>query len=96
MTDVRQMAYPIVVIALIAVNAAGLTLMGWDKQMAITGGRRIPERVLMTIALCFGALGICGGMYLFRHKTKKAAFRGAAIVLLVLQCIALYGVFRYM
>lgn len=47
---------------------------GFDKFRAQTHGWRIPERVLLGLALIGGAFGALAGMLIFRHKTRKAYF----------------------
>ncbi len=86
-------AAKVAIVALIAVNLLGFLLMGWDKGMAKRGGWRVPERVLMTVAACFGAAGSFVGMRLFHHKTQKAKFRFGVPVLLIIQIVLLYFVF---
>lgn len=70
---------------LAGINVIAFALMGWDKRLAETNARsRIPERTLLLLALCGGALGTLIGQQLFRHKTKKQPFRlilwGAALL----------------
>lgn len=45
-------------------------MMGIDKNAAIKGNYRIPERTLMALAAFGGSLGAITGMLVFRHKTK--------------------------
>ena len=59
----------------LAVNLTGFVLMGFDKNFARKNARRIRERTLFLCALLGGALGSLFGMYAFRHKTQKIAFR---------------------
>ena len=59
---------------LILINAAAFTLMFADKQKAIRGQWRIPEKVLLGIALFGGAPGALLGMVTFRHKTEHWYF----------------------
>ena len=47
--------------------------MGLDKYFAIKNMNRISEKTLLTLAF-FGGIGIWCGMYMFRHKTRKARF----------------------
>lgn len=49
-------------------------LYGSDKRKAKKGKWRISERVLLTGAI-FGGIGAYLGMLVFRHKTRKTAFR---------------------
>jgi len=54
-------------------NLAVFGLYGYDKHMSRTGGWRIPERILLVVAL-IGPFGAYGAMRLFRHKTQKIKF----------------------
>ena len=59
---------------LLLINAAGFGFMLVDKENAMEGMRRIPERVLFTIAAIGGSFGSLVAMYLLRHKTKHLNF----------------------
>jgi uncharacterized membrane protein YsdA (DUF1294 family) len=48
--------------------------MGIDKFKARLGRWRISEKLLLTLAVLGASIGIWSGMYIFRHKTKKASF----------------------
>ena len=50
-------------------------MMGRDKALARSGGRRIPEKRLFLLALLGGGTGGWLGMRLFHHKTKHWYFR---------------------
>lgn len=69
----------------LALSLAGLVLMGWDKWRARRGGRRVPERVLLAVALAGGTPGVVLGMLLFRHKTRHVLFAWGLPVLMLLQ-----------
>ncbi len=73
---------------IILINLIGLILMGVDKRRARLKKRRIPERVLIFVAVFFGSIGILIGMYLFRHKTRKLKFSLGVPVILVVQIAA--------
>jgi len=60
---------------LLLLNAAGLLIMYLDKQFAKLKRRRIPESTLLFTALIGGSFGSLMGMMVFRHKTRKPAFR---------------------
>ena len=79
---------------LILINALGLLFMLLDKQFAKKGMYRIPEAVLLAVALLGGSLGCLLGMYLFRHKTRKAKFRYGIPLILALQIAAYYFLIR--
>jgi len=59
---------------LLAVNATAFFTFGYDKQIAGTRRVRVPEAVLLGLALAGGTLGAYAGMHLFHHKTAKASF----------------------
>ena len=68
---------------LILINAAAFALMFADKQKAIRGQWRIPEKVLLGVAVLGGSVGAIAGMYTFRHKTRHAKFKyGLPLILL--------------
>ena len=75
---------------LVIINAAGFVLMLADKQRAKKHRWRIPESVLLASAALGGSLGALLGMWLFRHKTRKAKFFVTVPLLLAAQCALLY------
>ncbi len=72
-----------------AINAVACGMMGVDKLKAVCHRRRIPERALLTVAACLGAVGCVLGMVLFHHKVSKRPFRTVALVCLAVQLTAL-------
>ena len=78
---------------LILINALSFLFMLLDKHFAKTHRRRIPEDALLLAALLGGSVGSLLGMYLFRHKTRKAKFRYGIPLILALQ-IAAYFLIR--
>ena len=68
---------------LLIVNALGLFIMPIDKENAKKGWRRVSEITLMTIAFLGGSIGMCTGMLIFRHKTKKPLFKLGILALVV-------------
>lgn len=59
---------------LIGLGATTFAVYGWDKRRARSGGWRVPEAVLHTLALAGGVVGGWAGRLVFRHKTRKPAF----------------------
>ncbi len=89
----KQYMWLICVVVLL-INLTAYFLMGLDKHNAVKHKRRIPERVLLGFAVCFGSIGILLGMLAFHHKTSKSrhpAFTtGVPIILLVQLLIILF------
>jgi len=81
---------------LLAINAVAFCTYGYDK--AISGSRRtrVPEIVLLALALCGGTVGAWVGRVLFRHKTQKESFRRQFHVIVGLQValLAVYWIWR--
>lgn len=76
---------------LFTVNIVGLITMGIDKSASKRkGGRRIPEKTLLLIALLGGSIGTILGMILFKHKTSKSLFKAGLPAILTLQLITVY------
>ncbi len=78
---------------LIAINVTTLLLFGYDKAMAQSHRQRVPERVLLVLALSFGAVGALVGMTLFRHKTAKSMFQRKFWLVVLLQLLLLWVYF---
>lgn len=60
---------------LIAINLTALLVYATDKNLAETRRMRVPENLLLLLALLFGSLGAWLGMQIFRHKTAKRSFQ---------------------
>ena len=81
--------FPILLILLLAANAASFGLMAYDKHCARPGKWRIPEKWLFLSAACFGALGGVLAMQLLRHKTRHWKFKIFFPMLLAIQAAVL-------
>jgi uncharacterized membrane protein YsdA (DUF1294 family) len=66
-----------------AINLISFSTMVRDKNLAVTGQRRISEGALFFWAIMFGGLGVYLGMFVFRHKTRKWYFYFGIPLLLV-------------
>ena len=73
---------------IVIVNMLAFCMYGIDKSAAIKQKQRIPNRVLLLMAIIGGSLGALAGMYIFRHKTKKWYYTITVPVLLVIQIAA--------
>ena len=72
---------------LVIINAVGFLFMLIDKRKAQKNLWRIPEKVLLGLAICGGSIGTFLGMNTFRHKTKKFKFSLGLPVILALQVL---------
>lgn len=71
-----------------------LITMGDDKTRAKRHKWRISERTLFLLAAVGGAAGGCLGMLLFRHKTRHLVFEIGFPLLLVIQILVLWLVWK--
>ena len=81
------MLYYILGAYLALINIVLLALFGRDKAAARKGTRRTPETTLLGLAVIGGSLGGLLGMTLFRHKTRKPAFRIGYPLILICQLL---------
>jgi uncharacterized membrane protein YsdA (DUF1294 family) len=72
---------------LVAINAVAFLAFAIDKLFAEQHRRRIPERTLLVLAAIGGASGGLVGQQLLRHKTRKQAFRGWLLLIVLAQAI---------
>lgn len=66
--------FEVVLIYLFIINVVAFGLYGLDKFKVHFGLWRIPESVLLGVAVAGGAYGAGMGMMLFRHKTLHRSF----------------------
>lgn len=76
---------------LIVVNVFTFILYGYDKFLAKSQKRRIPEKNLLISALLGGSMGAGISMLLFRHKTSKWTFLWKYFVVLAIHIGLWYG-----
>ena len=73
------------------INIITFFVYGLDKLKAVNHWWRVPECVLLGLAVAGGAVGAYLGMLVFRHKTLKPLFRfGVPVVMLVHVLVAVY------
>ncbi len=65
-----------------------------DKQKAKRHKWRIPENTLMFVAIIGGSIGSILGMQSFRHKTKHIKFKFGMPIILILQVILFFLIFK--
>lgn len=74
----------------IALSVLLFLLMAFDKHQAKNRQKRLPEALLLLLAMAGGSLGGLLGMFVFNHKTKKPLFRWGYLILIVFNLICLY------
>lgn len=55
-------------------NGIAFMLMGYDKHLAKSKKRRIPEQTLLSCVFLGGTIGSGLAMLTFRHKTAKKSY----------------------
>ncbi len=80
----------IFIIYIIVINLITFLVFGIDKLKAIKDKWRIPEATLFILSLAGGSVGGLLGMYTFRHKTKKPAFKFGIPAILIVQIVLIY------
>ncbi len=68
----------------IAFNLFVFLVYWWDKEAARTGGWRIRESTLLSLAFVGGSMGAIWAQRLLRHKTRKEPFRSILISVVTL------------
>ena len=76
------------IVYLVIINMVAFCLYGRDKSAAIKQKQRIPNKVLLGMAVIGGSVGALAGMYIFRHKTKKWYYTVTVPVILLIQIAA--------
>jgi len=76
--------------ALLVMNLITFIVYALDKHYAKTGHRRISERTLLLLALCFGSTGALFGLTVVRHKTKHVKFIVLVPLFLLLHVIIIF------
>jgi uncharacterized membrane protein YsdA (DUF1294 family) len=70
--------------------------MWYDKYQSKQRGKRVPENKLFFIAFIFGAIGIFLGMKSpIYHKAAKTKFKIGIPLLIVLNAICVYLIYRF-
>jgi uncharacterized membrane protein YsdA (DUF1294 family) len=83
-----------IAIYLAAVNVVAFILYGIDKYKARKHYYRIPEKVLLGIAVLGGSIGAFLGMYTFKHKTKHAKFTVGVPTIIIAQAVIAFLLVR--
>ena len=81
--------WDVVLAWIISITVVTLLAYRFDKSIAGSDRVRVPERVLLLLALAGGSLGAIIGMYFLgeRHKTSKTSFMLPFFGILIVQAI---------
>ena len=83
------------IIYIILINIIYFFVMYIDKKKIEKNKYRISEKTLFILALILGGIGIYSGMYKFRHKTKHLKFTIFIPIIIVINFITFYFIFKY-
>ncbi|MBQ3733719.1 MAG: DUF1294 domain-containing protein [Bacteroidales bacterium] len=83
----------VIVFSLVIINLFTFLLYGIDKWKAKRARWRIPESVLLGMAMIGGSVGAWLGMRVWHHKTQHKKFRYGVPAILVVQVILLVWIF---
>ena len=75
-------------IALAVISAIAAVITIYDKVIAGSGRRRVPEQTLFLLALLGGAAAMYVTMLLIRHKTKHKRFMLGLPLIVAIQLAA--------
>mgnify|MGYP002854691082 CR=1 FL=1 len=81
---------------LICINVATIIAYGADKRAARRGDWRVPEANLHTLEFLGGWTGAYIAQKLFHHKNKKRSYQAMFWFILVLQCLVIYIILKYL
>ena len=79
-----------IVIYILLINVVTFFTFGVDKKRAFKDKRRIPEKVLMQMAVFGGSVGAYAGMQYFRHKTHKSTFYLGVPFIFLIEAAAIF------
>ena len=83
-----------ITLTLLIWNVIIFIIYGIDKSKARRGAWRIPEKILLTIALVCGGFGAWLAGMIFHHKTRKWYFKTVWFLGIVTTLVALYLIWR--
>ena len=83
-----------ITLALLIWNLLIFLIYGIDKSKARGGAWRIPEKILLLLALTCGGFGAWLAGIRFHHKTRKWYFKTVWFLGMVTTLVALYFIWR--
>ena len=83
-----------ITVTLLIWNLLIFIIYGIDKSKARRGSWRIPEKILLIIALVCGGFGAWLAGMIFHHKTRKWYFKTVWFLGMATTLVALYFIWR--
>ena len=83
-----------ITVTLLIWNLLIFIIYGIDKSKARRRAWRVPEKILLTIALVCGGFGAWLAGMIFHHKTRKWYFKTVWFLGMVTTLVALYFIWR--
>jgi uncharacterized membrane protein YsdA (DUF1294 family) len=80
---------------LFSINVWSFFTYGYDKSRAIAQRYRVPNAVLLWLAILGGSIGSITGMYAFRHKTLMDRFQYSLYFFLSIQVLLGYFILKW-
>lgn len=84
-----------IIIYFVIINLLAFCMYGIDKQKAVRGKWRIPEKTLLFLAVIGGSVGAFFGIRLFHHKTKHPKFYIGVPLIFVVQAVVAAAFLTY-
>ena len=83
-----------ITVTLLIWNLLIFIIYGIDKSKARRGAWRVPEKILLILALACGGFGAWLAGIIFHHKTRKWYFKTVWFLGMVTTLVALYFIWR--
>lgn len=76
------------------ISLASIIMTVSDKRRAVRSRRRVPEATLIFFAVLGGSVAMLLTMFAVHHKTKKPKFMLGIPLIIILQCAAVYFIYK--
>lgn len=85
----------IILLYLAIVSLISVIVTVYDKLRAKKGGWRVPEKTLLFLSFLGGGIAMLLTMNIVHHKTNKTKFMIGIPLIIILQCVAGYFIYKY-
>ncbi len=85
----------IILLYLAIVSLVSVIVTVFDKLRAKSHGWRVPEKTLLFLSIFGGSIAMLLTMNIVHHKTNKPKFMIGIPLIIVLQCLAVYFIYKY-